>query len=151
ARVARGARGARPRRAVHDRAGPRGVQAHVRTHARRARRAVRRRRRVELPGPDADVEQALPGRAASLPAQRGRPAARPVRRGGLALRYRPRMTTMIGPLRRATQIAADQTAIACGDIELTYAQTWDRCRRLLRGLRALGMKPGDRIAIVSAN
>ncbi len=56
------------------------------------------------------------------------------------------MTTMIGPLRRATQIAADRTAIACGDVELTYAQTWERCRRLLGALRALGMQPGDRIA-----
>jgi long-chain acyl-CoA synthetase len=61
------------------------------------------------------------------------------------------MTTMIGPLRRATQIAADQTAIACGDVELTYTQTWERCRRLLGALRALGMQSGDRIGIVGAN
>ena len=35
ARLARRARGARPRRAVHDRARPAGVQAHLRAHARR--------------------------------------------------------------------------------------------------------------------
>jgi acyl-CoA synthetase (AMP-forming)/AMP-acid ligase II len=38
-----------------------------------------------------------------------------------------------------------------GDIELTYAQIWDRCGRLLGALCALGMKPGDRIGIVGAN
>ncbi|HMK11398.1 MAG TPA: AMP-binding protein, partial [Acidimicrobiales bacterium] len=61
------------------------------------------------------------------------------------------MTTMIGPLRRATQIAAGQQAIACGDIELTYAETLERCRRLVGGLRALGVRGGDRVAIVAAN
>lgn len=30
------------------------------------------------------------------------------------------MTTMIGPLRRATQIGAERTAITCGHLELTY-------------------------------
>ncbi|HTN78152.1 MAG TPA: AMP-binding protein [Acidimicrobiales bacterium] len=61
------------------------------------------------------------------------------------------MTTMIGPLRRATQIAARQPAIACGDIELTYAETLERCRRLVGGLRALGVREGERVAIVAAN
>jgi long-chain acyl-CoA synthetase len=61
------------------------------------------------------------------------------------------MTTMIGPLRRANQIAADHTAIACGEIELTYADTWQRCRRLVGGLRGLGVGVGDRVAIVGAN
>jgi long-chain acyl-CoA synthetase len=61
------------------------------------------------------------------------------------------MTTMIGPLRRANQIAANQIAIACGEIELTYADTWHRCRRLVGGLRALGMSDGDRVAIVGSN
>ena len=61
------------------------------------------------------------------------------------------MTTMIGPLRRATLIAANQTAIACGDIELTYAETFDRCRRLAGGLRGLGLGDGDRVAVVGPN
>ena len=52
---------------------------------------------------------------------------------------------MIGPLRRANQIAADRTAIACGEIELTYAETWERCRRLAGGLRGLGIGVGDRV------
>ncbi|RPI12230.1 MAG: long-chain fatty acid--CoA ligase, partial [Actinobacteria bacterium] len=61
------------------------------------------------------------------------------------------MTTMIGPLRRATLIAANQTAISCGDIELTYAETFERCRRLAGGLRALGLGDGDRVAVVGPN
>ncbi len=61
------------------------------------------------------------------------------------------MTTMIGPLRRATQVAANQTAIACGDIELTYAETFERCRRLVGGLRALGLGDGDRVGVVGPN
>ncbi len=61
------------------------------------------------------------------------------------------MTTMIGPLRRATLIAANRTAIACGDVELTYAETFDRCRRLAGGLRGLGLGDGDRVAVVGPN
>jgi long-chain acyl-CoA synthetase len=61
------------------------------------------------------------------------------------------MTTMLGPLRRAVQIAADSPAVACGTDELTYAEMWDRCRRLVGGLRALGVGPGDRVAVVGPN
>ena len=61
------------------------------------------------------------------------------------------MTTMIGPLRRANQIAPDQPAIVCGDTELTYAETFERCRRLAGALRALGLRDGDRVAVIGAN
>jgi long-chain acyl-CoA synthetase len=61
------------------------------------------------------------------------------------------MTTMWGPLRRARRIAAGAVAVSCGDVELTYEQTWDRCRRLVGGLRALGLRDGDRVAIVGPN
>ena len=61
------------------------------------------------------------------------------------------MTTMIGPLRRAVQIAPDRVAVRCGDVELTYAQTWERCRRLVGALRALGLQQGDRVAVVGRN
>ena len=59
-RVTRGARGARPRRAVHDRARPAGLQAHLRADARGAREALRARHRLELPGSGRDARQALP-------------------------------------------------------------------------------------------
>jgi len=61
------------------------------------------------------------------------------------------MTTMISPLRRATQVAPRRPAVRCGEVSLTYAQMWDRCRRLIGALRSLGVEEGDRVAIVSAN
>ena len=61
------------------------------------------------------------------------------------------MTTMISPLRRATQVAPRRPAVRCGEVSLTYAQMWDRCRRLVGALRSLGVEEGDRVAIVSAN
>ena len=61
------------------------------------------------------------------------------------------MTMLIDPLRRAVQVGAHRPAVVCGDIELDYAQTWDRCRRLVGGLRELGVCEGDRVAIVGPN
>jgi long-chain acyl-CoA synthetase len=61
------------------------------------------------------------------------------------------MTTMIGPLRRAVQVAPDAVAARCGDIEITYAQTWNRTRRLVGALRELGVRDGDRVAVVGRN
>ena len=61
------------------------------------------------------------------------------------------MATMISPLRRATQVAADRTAVVCGPASLTYAEMAERCRRLVGGLRGLGVQAGDRVAIVSPN
>src|SRR5919202_687148 len=61
------------------------------------------------------------------------------------------MATMISPLRRATQVAADRTAVVCGGVRLSYAQMDERCRRLLGALRGLGVQAGDRVAIVSPN
>jgi long-chain acyl-CoA synthetase len=61
------------------------------------------------------------------------------------------MTTMIGPLRRAVQAAPDAVAARCGEIEVTYAQTWERARRLVGALRELGVRDGDRVAVVGRN
>ncbi|HKA04298.1 MAG TPA: AMP-binding protein [Acidimicrobiales bacterium] len=61
------------------------------------------------------------------------------------------MTTMLGPLRRAVQTAADRPGVACGTEILTYAEVWDRCRRLVGGLRALEVGDGDRVAVVGPN
>jgi long-chain acyl-CoA synthetase len=61
------------------------------------------------------------------------------------------VTTMISPLRRAARLAADRPAVVCGDTTLTYAETWDRCRRLAAGLRGLGLGAGDRVAVVGPN
>jgi long-chain acyl-CoA synthetase len=61
------------------------------------------------------------------------------------------MATMISPLRRATQVAADRPAVTCGPVRLTYAEVWKRCRRLVGALRSLGLREGDRVGVVSPN
>ena len=61
------------------------------------------------------------------------------------------MTTMLGPMRRAIQVGGTRTAVTCGETRLTYAQTWDRCRRLVGALRSLGLGEGDRVAVVGPN
>src|SRR6266508_3270148 len=61
------------------------------------------------------------------------------------------MTTMLGPLRRARRIASGRTAVSSADVELCYADTWDRCRRPVGGLRGLELGEGDRVAVVGPN
>jgi long-chain acyl-CoA synthetase len=58
---------------------------------------------------------------------------------------------MIWPLRRAVQVAPGRPAVRFADVELTYAQTWERCRRLVGALRSLGVERGDRVAVVAQN
>jgi long-chain acyl-CoA synthetase len=58
---------------------------------------------------------------------------------------------MIWPLRRAVQVAPDRRAVAFEGESFTYAQMWERCRRLAGGLRALGLERGDRVAVVAQN
>src|SRR5919202_3108778 len=58
---------------------------------------------------------------------------------------------MISPLRRATQVAADRTAVVCGDARLSYGEMAERCRRLFGALRGVGVEACDRVAIVSPN
>jgi long-chain acyl-CoA synthetase len=61
------------------------------------------------------------------------------------------MPSMIDPLRRATQVASGEVAVRCGDVELTYGETWDRCLRLVGALRRMGVQDGDRVAVVAPN
>jgi long-chain acyl-CoA synthetase len=61
------------------------------------------------------------------------------------------MATLLTPLRRATQVGSTRTAVSCGDLRLSYAQTWERCRRLGGALRDLGLQSGDRVAVVGPN
>ena len=58
---------------------------------------------------------------------------------------------MASPLARATRVGADRTAVACGDLRLSYAEMDERCRRLVGGLRSLGLEAGDRVAVVGPN
>jgi long-chain acyl-CoA synthetase len=48
-------------------------------------------------------------------------------------------------------VAANRTAVCCGGLEHSYAQLWDRCRRLVGGLHGLGLVRGDRVAVVGPN
>src|SRR3954471_22140772 len=58
---------------------------------------------------------------------------------------------MIWPLRRAVAVAPAAEAVRFEDVALTYADTWERCRRLVGALRALGVQRGDRVAVVAQN
>src|SRR4029453_5712381 len=44
------------------------------------------------------------------------------------------MHTFVDPLYRAQKLFANHVAIVNGDIRLTYAETWSRCRRLAGAL-----------------
>ena len=61
------------------------------------------------------------------------------------------MPTMLSPLRRAVTCFASAPAVVCGDITFTYAQTWERARRLIGALTDMGLRRGDRVAVAMAN
>ena len=61
------------------------------------------------------------------------------------------MHTFVDPLYRARTLFADTVSMVGGEVRLTYAETWCRCRRLAGGLTRLGLEPGDRVAILAAN
>ena len=52
---------------------------------------------------------------------------------------------------RRARVAAEQTALVFGDTGRTYADLAGRIRRLANGLRALGVRRGDRVAWLGAN
>jgi long-chain acyl-CoA synthetase len=61
------------------------------------------------------------------------------------------MSTFADPLARAVQVAAAQTAVVDAGRSFTYAEFDERCRRLVGGLRKLGLEHGDRVAILANN
>ncbi|GAA0608234.1 class I adenylate-forming enzyme family protein [Sporichthya brevicatena] len=54
-------------------------------------------------------------------------------------------------MRRSAQFHADLPAVTSGEDTLTYAQAWDRGLRLANGLLAMGLQPGDRVAVLEDN
>jgi fatty-acyl-CoA synthase len=55
-------------------------------------------------------------------------------------------------LQRSAEVFGDRTAVVDGDRRFTYAELHDRSGRLAGGLRvALGVKPGDRVAVLAPN
>ncbi|NJC72537.1 long-chain fatty acid--CoA ligase [Planosporangium thailandense] len=45
----------------------------------------------------------------------------------------------------------DKVAVIDGDVRVTYARLWEQARTYAAGLRELGIRPGDRIALLSPN
>lgn len=52
---------------------------------------------------------------------------------------------------QAVRCNGERTAIVHGDRRLTFNQAWDRGVRLANGLLALGLEPGDRVAVLEDN
>ena len=52
---------------------------------------------------------------------------------------------------RAAGHYSNREAVVHGDRRLTFAQAWERSRRLANGLVALGLEPGDRIGVLEDN
>jgi long-chain acyl-CoA synthetase len=61
------------------------------------------------------------------------------------------MTQISQFVRRAVQTGANKLATVCGERRRTWREFDDRIRRLAASLHALGLKPGDRIGILSLN
>jgi long-chain acyl-CoA synthetase len=58
---------------------------------------------------------------------------------------------MIWPLRRAVAVAPGAEAVRFEDVALTYAEMWERCSALAGSLYGLGLRRGDRVAVVAQN
>jgi long-chain acyl-CoA synthetase len=61
------------------------------------------------------------------------------------------LITIADPLRHACLLAAGRTAVIDGESTYTYAELAGRCARLAGGLHALGLRKGDRVAILAHN
>ncbi len=54
-------------------------------------------------------------------------------------------------LRRAAKLYPNKTAIVDGELRMTYREYAERCNQLGHALLELGIKPGDRVCILSPN
>jgi long-chain acyl-CoA synthetase len=59
--------------------------------------------------------------------------------------------TVAAALRRALVVGPDNCAASCPHGSLTYRELAGRIRRLVGALAALGLEPGDRVAVLGAN
>ena len=62
-----------------------------------------------------------------------------------------RRQTLGDLLRRTRQRFPHKTAIRCGAVAWSYAEFDDLCNRLAAGLAAIGIGPGERVAIIARN
>ena len=61
------------------------------------------------------------------------------------------MQNFVDPLYRAYKLFANHVSMINGDMRLTYAETWSRCRRLAGALTQLAVQSGERVAILAWN
>jgi long-chain acyl-CoA synthetase len=59
--------------------------------------------------------------------------------------------TLADPIEHARRVHAQRVAVIDGDRRLTFTELHERSHRLACGLRALGLRPGDRVALLSFN
>jgi fatty-acyl-CoA synthase len=53
--------------------------------------------------------------------------------------------------RRAAKLYGDRLAVVDGELRLTYSAFFERCDRWSASLQKLGVKPGDRVAVIAPN
>jgi acyl-CoA synthetase (AMP-forming)/AMP-acid ligase II len=61
------------------------------------------------------------------------------------------MLTVRAAMQRAVEYNSGRTAIVSGSRRLTYGEAWTRGLRLANALRSLGLKEGDRVAVLEDN
>lgn len=61
------------------------------------------------------------------------------------------MITLADPIAHARTCFGDRVAVVDDERNMTYAELAERCGRLAGGLMSLGVRPGDRVALLSAN
>ena len=54
-------------------------------------------------------------------------------------------------LRRAARVFGDRVGVVDGDRRFTYAEFLERSLKFAGALKALGVKPGDRVAVLAGN
>src|SRR6476469_731694 len=61
------------------------------------------------------------------------------------------MITLADPIAHARRSFGDRIAVIDGERVMDFAELAERCDRLSAGLTSLGVRPGDRVALLSAN
>jgi fatty-acyl-CoA synthase len=67
----------------------------------------------------------------------------------LEFNYQPLTPTAF--LRRAAYVFGDRAGVVDEDTRFTYAAFYERCRCMAGALRAMGVAPGDRVAVLAPN
>ncbi len=96
-------------------------------------------------------DEAPGGRSASRRLAAGPEAAVPDARAIRRIPQERRMYPLAHILQRAVALFADRTAVIDGSVQLSYRQLGERVHRLAGALSRLGLKRGDRVALLDWN